>query len=315
MTGQPAGLYGGTDDALFLRYGCPQVTFPLLRPVLALTAALATLGLSGCASALNAATSRAGYELVSDIRYAPGERGTYDLYRPDDVGRNTPAVVFIHGGSWDTGSKDIYRFLGQSLASAGVIVAIPNYRLYPQTKFPGFVEDAAKATASFASSLQTDQNGIPRGHRRLFLMGHSAGAEIAGLLATDGRWLKAAGLPLSRIAGFIGLAGPYDFLPLTDERYKRIFPENLRAASQPVNFVDGDEPPMLLIAGTADETVDPKNTRSLAAKVRAVGGQVEETLYPGVTHIGAITAFATALPLGDRDIRAETLHFIKDHAR
>ena len=129
------------------------MTFPLLRPVLALTAAVAALGLSGCASALNAATSRAGYELVSDIRYAPGERGTYDLYRPDDVGRNTPAVVFIHGGSWDTGSKDIYRFLGQSLASAGVIVAIPNYRLYPQTQFPGFVEDAAKATASFASSL------------------------------------------------------------------------------------------------------------------------------------------------------------------
>ncbi|MCB8837063.1 alpha/beta hydrolase [Aurantimonas sp. VKM B-3413] len=291
------------------------MTFPLLRPVIALGAALAAFGLSGCASALNAATSRAGYDVVSDIRYAPGTRGTYDLYRPEDAGADAPAVVFIHGGSWDTGSKEIYRFLGQSLASAGVIVAIPNYRLYPQTRFPGFVEDAAKATAAFASALRNGENGIPRGRHKLFLMGHSAGAEIAGLLATDGRWLTQQGLPLRRIAGFIGLAGPYDFLPLTDERYKSIFPEKLRAASQPVNFVDGDEPPMLLIAGAADETVDPKNTRSLAAKVRAAGGSVEETLYPGVSHVGAITAFATTLPLGDRDIRAQTLHFIRDHAR
>jgi len=277
--------------------------------------ALATMFLGSCVSALNAITPGSGYRTVSDLRYAEGDRGTYDLYVPDGATAHSPAVVFIYGGSWDTGSKDIYPFLGQSLASAGVIVAIPNYRLYPQTRFPGFVVDAAAATASVARLLEVGGAGVPAGRHPLFLMGHSAGAEIAGLLATDARWLKRAGLPLGRIAGFIGLAGPYDFLPLTDERYKRIFPKELRPASQPVNFVDGDEPPMLLIAGTSDTTVDPQNTRSLARKVRAAGGSVEETLYPGVGHVGAISAFATALPLGNPAIRDETLRFIEEHAR
>ncbi|MEX6505271.1 alpha/beta hydrolase [Jiella sp. M17.18] len=286
----------------------------LLRLVLAAGAAASALLLADCASALNAVTSRSGFHTVSDVRYQGGDSGTYDLYVPNGASARSPAVIFIHGGSWGTGSKRIYPFLGQSLASAGIIVAIPNYRLYPETQFPGFVEDAAKATASFAATLRSGENGVPAGHHPLFLMGHSAGAEIAGLLAIDARWLKADGIPLSRIAGFIGLAGPYDFLPLTDERYKRIFPKRLRAESQPVNFVSGDEPPMLLIAGKADTTVDPKNTVSLANKARVAGDKVQMTLYPGVSHIGAISAFATALPLGNRAIRTETIRFIEEHS-
>ncbi|RFC62824.1 alpha/beta hydrolase [Fulvimarina endophytica] len=289
-------------------------TWPFAR-LATILSSLSLVLLAGCAGALNAVTSGAGYRVVENVRYMPGERGTLDLYIPDGVAANAPLVVYVHGGSWDSGSKDIYLFVGQSLASEGMIVAVPNYRLYPETRFPGFVEDAARATVAAARLADRGEYGIAAGRHPLFLMGHSAGAEIAGLLATDGRYLSRAGGSIRDLSGFVGLAGPYDFLPLTEERYKRIFPEATRAASQPVNFVDGDEPPMLLIAGSADTTVDPKNTRSLAAKARSAGVPVESRIVDGVDHIGVITAFATALDLSDRSIRSEVLNFIRRHAR
>ena len=273
------------------------------------------LVLSGCAAALNALTSGAGYSVVKDVRYRAGDRGTYDLYVPDGATSTTPVVVFIYGGSWDSGDKATYLFVGQSLASQGVIVAIPDYRVYPEVTFPTFVDDAALATASVAKAVSVGGNGVPAGDHPIFSMGHSAGAEIAALLVTDARRLERVGYSRNRLAGFIGLAGPYDFLPLTEDRYKRIFPLATRNESQPVNFADGNAPPMLLIAGADDTTVLPKNTRSLAHKVRARGGTVEERIVPGVDHVGAITAFATALDLSDRSIRAETLRFIRAHSR
>ena len=272
------------------------------------------LVLTGCAAVLNAATSGEGYGVVSDIPYGSGGRGRYDLYIPATVTETTPLVVFIYGGSWDSGDKETYLFVGQSLASAGLIVAIPDYRLYPEVRFPGFVEDAAEATARAIATVRGGAYGMPGGAHPVFLMGHSAGAEIAGLLATNADWLAAEGASLADIVGFVGLAGPYDFLPLTEDRYKQIFPQETRSASQPVNFVDGDEPPMLLIAGEDDTTVNPQNTRSLAAKMRAQGGEATEIIYPGVDHIGAITSFATALPLNDETIRDRTLLFIRERS-
>ncbi|BDA86066.1 hypothetical protein Sa4125_36080 [Aureimonas sp. SA4125] len=261
---------------------------------------------------LNAVTSSAGYSVTNDIRYGAGDRGTYDLYVPDDADGQTPVVVFFYGGGWDSGSKDIYPFLGQSLASAGIIVAIPDYRIYPEVQFPAFVEDGAKAVAAVVTAAREGEMGVPAGSHPLFLMGHSAGAEIAGLLALDRHYLADAGLASMRLAGFVGLAGPYDFLPLTEERYKRVFPPNRRQASQPVNFVTAAAPPMLLIAGDADTTVDPANSRSLGDKVRAAGGKAIVDIRPGVDHIEAVSAMATALPIGDRAIRPKVIAFIEE---
>lgn len=277
---------------------------------------LAVAALSRCsgASVLNAVTSRSGYSVVRDVRYAEGERGAYDLYVPDGAGPDTPVVTFLYGGAWDSGSKDIYLFVGQSLASEGVIVAVPDYRVYPEVRFPAFVEDGAKAFAAIETAARTGANGLPAGRHPLFVMGHSAGAEIAALLALDRHYLRDAGSSASRLKGFIGLAGPYDFLPLTDERYKRIFPVPSRPASQPINFVSAAAPPMLLIAGDADDTVDPRNTIRLAAKARAAGASVTSKIYPGLGHIDAVSALATALPSGDRDLRESVLAFIRTHS-
>ncbi|RIY02183.1 alpha/beta hydrolase [Aureimonas flava] len=245
----------------------------------------------------------------------PGERGTFDLYVPDTATASTPIVVFFYGGSWDSGFKAIYPFVGQSLASAGYIVAIPDYRVYPDVRFPAFVEDGARAVSAIERLARRGGAGVEPGRHPLFLMGHSAGAQIAALLAFDARYLAAAEAPDRAIAGFVGLSGPYDFLPLKEERYKRIFPPALREASQPVRFVGRGDPPAFLAHGLKDTTVDPENTRSLARHLRRAGVPVTEALYPELDHIGTVSSLATALPLGDRRVREDVLAFLKDRSR
>lgn len=260
------------------------------RPATVL-ATLSTLLLGGCTGAdvVNLLTPRGGYAVERDIAYGPGPRHRLDLYRPEAIRPGSPLVVFLYGGGWRSGAKENYRFVGQALASRGYRVAIPDYRVYPDVVFPGFVEDAARAVAFMA------QGGL--GERRpIVLVGHSAGAQIAALLTFDRRYLDAAGAPLcATIAGFAGLAGPYDFLPLTEERYRQVFPEATRPQSQPIAFVDGKAPPALLLVGAADTTVDPGNTARLAARIAAEGGAVKTVTYKGIGHIGLVGALARLL--------------------
>ena len=167
--------------------------------------------------------------------------------------------------------------------------------------FPAFVEDGAKAVAWAAGAFA--------GHP-LFVAGHSAGAHIGALIATDEHYLADAGAPPHALAGFIGLSGPYDFLPLTEERYKRVFPEATRDLSQPIRFVDGGEPPMLLVTGDADTTVNPGNTARFAAVLAGKGGHATVRVYPGVGHLGTMLALAAVLPWPKPPERADILAFI-----
>ncbi|WP_353248077.1 alpha/beta hydrolase [Salinisphaera sp. T31B1] len=240
----------------------------------------------------NTLTPPWGYDRHADIAYGPLDRQRLDVYVPHDKVADAPVVVFFYGGSWQTGSRQGYRFVGQALASRGLIAVIPDYRLYPPTTFPGFVEDGALATA-WAYRHAADYGGDSA---KLFVAGHSAGAHIAALLATDGHYLADTGLSIRDLAGFVGMAGPYDFLPITDPALKPIFaPESAWPSSQPIHFVDGDEPPMLLMHGSADKTVYPKNSRNLAQKVNDSGGSAILEIYPGVGHIGLIAPLAAPL--------------------
>ena len=241
-----------------------------------------------------------GAHVTRNVRYADHDRGMLDVYEPKTAAPGAPLVVFVYGGSWDSGDRSIYRFVGKVLASRGFVTVIPDYRVYPAVKYPDFLRDNAEAVA-FAKSHAADWGADPR---RLFLAGHSAGAYNVAMLALDRRWLGAVGLdPRRDIAGVVGLAGPYDFLPLRDDKLKIIFgPEESRADTQPINHVDGMAPPMLLLAGSRDKTVDPGNTTRLAAAIRARGGEVGASIVPGKSHVGVLTAL---LP-GSRG-RSETL--------
>ena len=128
-------------------------------------------------------------------------------------------------------------------------------------------------------------------------MGHSAGAYIAAMLALDKQWLQNAGLDYrTDIRGTIGLAGPYDFLPLTSPTLKTIFgPEEELARTQPINFVDGKAAPMLLLTGEDDETVEPSNTTRLAERIRQRGGSASALYYSNMGHLRLVGTLAAPL--------------------
>jgi acetyl esterase/lipase len=157
--------------------------------------------------------------------------------------------------------------------------------------FPAFVKDAALAVRWVHDNIARF-GGDPA---RVFLAGHSAGAHIVALLTLDKRYLQNVGLNREVIRATAGLSGPYDFVPSPPDR--GVFSMGLNdttppADIEPITFVDGTAPPMLLIQGLRDPTVNPRNASELAAKIKAAGGNVRCIVYPGVGHVGVVLSFA-----------------------
>ncbi|MGX7005812.1 alpha/beta hydrolase [Caballeronia sp. KNU42] len=276
------------------------------------TFGLASLGAAALAACspvklLNATIPSSGYRKTSGIAYGSDPRQVLDVYVPAAAASTEPrpVVVFFYGGSWQNGDRGNYLFVAQALTSRGYVAVLPDYRTYPETAFPGFVNDAA-AAARWTRDHAHEFGGDPS---RLFVMGHSAGAHLAALIATDPRYLGAQSMSKADLRGVIGLAGPYDFLPITDRTLFDVFPADTRAESQPINYVTGHEPPMFLAAGTDDSVVDPGNTDRLAAMLRKHGDSVEVKHYDGFGHIRIVSALA--LPLRGRStVLADVSSFI-----
>lgn len=277
------------------------------RPMFATLGALLA-GACSPVSVLNALAPRDGVRETSGLAYAAGDRHGIDVYAPLGA-EDAPVVVFLYGGSWDSGDRGLYRFVGASLATAGVVCMVPDYRVWPEVGFPGFLHDAAQAVA-WARRNAAAHGGAAD---RLVLMGHSAGAHIATMLALDDDYLAAEGLrPAEAVRGVVGLAGPYDFLPLRSPTLQAIFgPESAWPASQPVNHVAPGAPPMLLATGDADAVVLPRNTESLAARLRAADNRVRAVTYPGIGHREIIGAFAAGLRFL-APVRQDVLHFVAE---
>jgi acetyl esterase/lipase len=245
--------------------------------------------LSGCAlPALNLITPDRGYERSSDVSYGEESRQTLDVYQPVNPLEGAPTLVFFYGGSWQEGYKEGYRFVAQSLSEAGYRVVVPDYRLYPQVKFPGFIEDGAAAV-----SWTVDQGLANDG---LVLMGHSAGAHTAAMLSLDERYLESAGVNRASILAWVGLSGPYDFLPLTDPDLIDIFGSaDGIPQTQPITFVSAADPPALLIDGLDDTIVRPTNLPNLAEAYRQAGLPVTTHRYEGVNHNNTVASFSVRL--------------------
>ena len=223
---------------------------------------------------------------ASDLAYGDHPRQRYDVYAPVQA-RQAPVAVFLYGGSWSSGAKGDYSFVGRTLAARGFVTVIPDYRLVPEVAFPDFVTDGAKALAHARANI------APYGGdaRRLYLFGHSAGAYNAAMLAVTPRHLTQAGLNRSAIRAVAGLAGPYDFYPFDVASTVNAFGDYPRPLeTQPVRVADAGTPPMLLLHGRDDTTVYPRNSERLAERLRALGRPVETKFYDGLGHIGIITA-------------------------
>lgn len=255
-----------------------------------LSLAAASLAAAAC-SPVTILNDLAPSRLVADgVPYASGERHSLDVYAPEGAGP-FPVVVFLYGGAWNSGTRSMYRFVGGALASRGLVVVIPDYRLFPAVRYPAFLQDNALAVRWTRDTIAR-YGGDPA---NLFLMGHSAGAYDAAMLGLDGEWLGQVGMARSDLRGVIGVSGPYDFVPDTDELRDIFGPPELLAQRMPITYVDGREPPMLLLTGTADTTVRPGNTERLAARIRQAGGLVEVRYYAGINHVEIIGAIGEPL--------------------
>lgn len=242
--------------------------------------------------------------------YGAGPRQRLDVYAPHGAAGSAPVAVFFYGGSWDSGRRQDYGWVGRALASRGFVTVVADYRIYPEVRYPGFLEDGAQAV-KWASDHAGQYGGDPS---RIVLAGHSAGAYNAVMLGLDGRYLQAAGVDPRAVKAVAGLAGPYDFAPFNDPIAKRIFGDAPDPpATQPLAYVTGDAPAAFLATGDADTMVYPRNTTALARKLREAGVPVEERHYSGVDHIRILLALSRPLRRG-APVLDDMTAFLREHA-
>jgi acetyl esterase/lipase len=259
---------------------------------------------------LNSLVPTCGYQRTTDLAYGDLPRQKLDVYRPNKSSA-AAVVIFFYGGHWQTGSKTDYRFVAQALTSRGFVAVLPDYRLYPQVTFPAFVQDGAAAVRWVHDNISRF-GGDPA---KIYLMGHSAGAHIAALLTLDGHYLKDVGLDQSAVRATAALSGPYDFVPLPQD--KAVFGMNETdstpdPAIEPIHFVDGHAPPLLLLHGLKDQTVEAGNAARLEAKIRAAGGKVQYIAYPNRAHVGVVLALAWPFRWLD-PVLDNTVKFFNEH--
>ncbi|MBS0296564.1 MAG: alpha/beta hydrolase [Proteobacteria bacterium] len=252
----------------------------------------------------------AGKLEARDIAYGPEPRQRLDIYRPRRVDRPAPLLVFFYGGGWDSGSKDLYRWVGRAFAARGFVVAVPDYRLVPHVHFPTFIQDGAAAIAK-TQAVATQHGADPD---RVFLAGHSAGAYIAMMLALDAAFLQAAGVGQVRVRAAAGLAGPYDFYPFDVPASVNAFGQAPDPqATQPIRYARGDAAPLFLAHGGKDTVVRVRNSTALADAVRSKGGQAEFKLYRDLDHVEIVLALSRPFR-GKAPVLDDVVRFLQAHA-
>lgn len=254
------------------------------RSTLAL--AFVVLLTSGCQSVFFGYVNRDSTPPAASVTYDAERNLALDIHRPRDATASAPVIVFFYGGAWQNGNRTQYRFVGSRLARHGVVAIVADYRTWPDAGFPDFIDDAARAVR-WTRDHVADHGGDPQ---RIFLAGHSAGAQIAALLGTDARHLARVGMAPRDLAGVIGLAGPYDFT--ISGKLEPIFgPPEQWPDAMALRFADGDEPPFLLIHGDRDRTVEPGNSGRLHAALKEAGASSRIVWLAGASHFAPAAAF------------------------
>jgi acetyl esterase/lipase len=222
------------------------------------------------------------------------ERHLLDVYSPNKAAPTAagyPVVLFIHGGSWTSGSKDIYTFIGRQLAKQGVVAVIINYRLAPAVQVPAQAADCARALAWTVQHIG-QYKGDPA---RIFVMGHSAGGGLSALLATDDALLARHGLAQNPVRGAImndpaGL-DMYSYLKEMkyegDQQYLVPFgkdPAVWKEHSAIYKIRPGIPPFMFFIGGETYPSISSSSGR-FRDRLKAIGQPAPYTVIPGRHHV------------------------------
>ena len=301
----------------------PKVGVPKLVRV-GVTAALAVGGIAlatqqaqalSALAIVNGITSNGGVGVSKDILYGDEPLQDLDIYYPKPLAqamkKNTPIkqeypmVVFVHGGSWESGNKDEYAFVGQSLAQAGYVTAVINYRKAPEHVYPDYVEDTAQAIAwsyKNAARFYADPE-------RLAVIGHSAGAFNAVAAIANEDFLKPYGVKPTDIRAVIGIAGPYSY------DFRKFSSATAFAADatpdevMPDRQIKGAQPPYLLLTAEKDTVVYATNTLKMTQALKAAGATVQTSEIAGASHASSIGAMAPPLRWVN-DVRAQVLRYL-----
>ncbi len=248
-----------------------------------------------------------GTKVAADVGFgAHGQK--LDVWRSGEAKPGgAPVLVFFHGGGWVKGSRQEYGWAARAYASKGFVVVVPDYRKVPQVRFPAFVKDGADAVRWTKDNIARF-GGDPD---RIAIAGHSAGGHTVAMLALDPQWLAKAGAP-GAVKAAVGLSGPYDFYPFTGRAIAAMGEWPRSQETQPLAYARKDAPPMMLVTGTEDTTVRPKNARNLTAKLKALGAPVEEKEYAGQGHEDI--AMALSLPFRSKSpVLEDTASFLNAH--
>ncbi len=245
------------------------------------------------------------YVRYKNISYGDKDWQKLDIYVPNSV-QNSPVITFFYGGGWYQGQKEDYKFVADTLTKHGFVVVIPDYGKYPQQKYPAFEHDAALATLWIQQNIKNYNGDV----RNVHLMGHSAGGHIAVMLLADKSYLKTHGLTPNFYRSFVGLSTPYDFTP-TEKAYKKVF-SDLKSyeTMQASHYIDGKEPPMLLVQGTNDSVVDKSNIERFSKAIKYNYGNYKIQYYD-TDHTSTISAFTQLPIIKNEKIVHDILAFIK----
>lgn len=252
---------------------------------------------------INGLSRFGNYRLSKDIRFGREERNYLDYYQTSLRKPSNPLVLFFYGGNWTAGRKEDYRFVADALCRQGFDVVIPDYRLYPDVLFDAMLDDAVSACGWTLKEC---------GDQPVIVMGHSAGAQLGSLICLHKNLTSRAAIDPKNIKGFVGLAGPYDFYPFSEDFHYDFFaPEDKYPESQPVNFVRPDSPPMYLLHGKEDNKVRRGHSKSLMEKTRSAGGVAEREVYENMGHVDIILSFAPVFRRNSQ-VLVDVISFIEE---
>lgn len=264
---------------------------------------------------VNSISSSGGVGVSKNILYGNEPLQDLDIYYPKPLAQAMqaqrtisdiyPMVVFVHGGSWENGSKEDYAFVGQSFAQAGYVTAVINYRKAPEHVYPDYVKDTAQAIAwsyDNAASFHADP-------QRFAVVGHSAGAFNMMAAVSNEAFLAPYGMNPSDISAVVGIAGPYSY-DFRKFGSATAFPADATPDDvMPDRHIKGTQPPYLLLTAENDKTVYDQNTIRMTQALREYGASVENGEIKGASHATSIGAMASPLHWLN-DVRTQVLSYL-----
>lgn len=227
--------------------------------------------------------------IAKNVAYGAEPHRLLDVYTPDTPG-DYPVIIYVHGGGWNSGNKELYALVAQKLVPRGMVVVVPKYALYPDATYPQMVSDVA-AVVAWSSQHIAEYGGNPQ---RIVVGGQSAGAHLSAMAVLDAQVFATAGVDPAVVCGYYGISGVYDISAqfAYEQSFGRTAPvmtavmggPTAFAATSPMHAIRSGLPPMLLVHGDADETVPVQMTIDFATALREAGVDVTQIIYPERGH-------------------------------